>query len=120
MAIVRLRPSRIEDVPVAELSGLAIGGSGSDRDRGQLEAVAVANDGTILVLSENPPLVRTIDSNGDGKQSVELVPGDRGDLADVFDESSSGEGLLVLGDGRLLIPAAPHRVRFGNLCWYRP
>jgi hypothetical protein len=148
-AIVKLRSARIEDVPVAELSGLALvtaGGGPAEllaigdresrlaravltdeplewstvdlgRDGGQFEGVDVAGEGTVLVLCEDPPAVLVLDPAGDGAQRVTLVAGDRGVVRDVFDEaSSSGEGLLPLRDGRLLVAKEkdpPLLVEFG-------
>jgi uncharacterized protein YjiK len=151
---VRLRPSRIEDVPIPELSGLALDGSaggppqllaigdrksllaralltdaplewseldlghaGVARGRAQLEGVAVAGDGTILVLREDPPMVLVLDPAGDRAESTRLLAGERGVVSEVLDESSSsGEGLLPLRDGRLLIAkekSPPLLVEFG-------
>jgi hypothetical protein len=136
---VELRPARIEDVPVPELSGLALltsagttellaisdctsalvraelaqaplewsrldlgdeGGGGG----GQLEGVAVAGDGTILVLREDPPTVSVVDPSGALTDTVVLEAGHGKHLHDVFDDSaSSGEGLVPLRGGRLLV-----------------
>jgi hypothetical protein len=133
---MKLRPARIEDVPVAELSGLALVTTGGGppellaigdresrlarailrdeplewstidlgRDGGQFEGVDVAGEGTVLVLCEDPPAVLVLDRAGDHTERVTLEAGDRGILRDVFDEaSSSGEGLLPLRGGRLLV-----------------
>jgi uncharacterized protein YjiK len=138
---MKLRPERIEDVPVPELSGLALvtrangppqllaigdrrsvlaravltdapldwtvvdlDQHGLTGSRGQLEGVAGAGDGTILVLSEGPPLVWAFDVAGDDAKRIPLVAGRQGVLRDVFaDASSAGEGLLPLRDGRLLV-----------------
>lgn len=138
---MKLRPVRVEDVPVPELSGLALDSSrsgpprllaigdkkssvvaaaltaealvwatfdlarhGIDRKRSQLEAVAIAGDGTVLVLCEDPPVVWRLDPSVGRADRIVLVPGERGALSRVFeDEGSSGEGLLALRDGRLLV-----------------
>ena len=90
---------------------------GPAEDRGQFEGIAVTADGRILVLCENPPLVLVLDPRGDRDESIALVPGDRGVLADVFDEkSSAGEGLLPLRDWHLLVAKEkdpPLLVEFG-------
>ena len=74
-------------------------------------------DGRILVLCEHPPLVLVLDPDSQRAASIALVPGDRGVLADVFDESSSArEGLLVLPDWHLLVAKEkdpPLLVEFG-------
>lgn len=151
---MKLRPTRIEDVPTPELSGLAlarpdagpaqllaIGDKKSRlaravltdeplewaevdlahdgrRDRGQLEGIAVVGGDTILVLCEDPPLVLALDSAGNRVARIKLVAGDHGGLDDLFDEaSSSGEGLVPLRDGRLLIAKEkdpPLLVEFGR------
>jgi uncharacterized protein YjiK len=138
---VKLRPVRVEDVPVPELSGLALDTSGSspprllaigdkkssvvaapltadvlewktfdlarhgvDRKRSQLEAIATAGDGTILVLCEDPPVVWRIDPGAGRADRIPLVAGEKGELSQVFEEASSaGEGLLALRGGRLLV-----------------
>jgi uncharacterized protein YjiK len=136
---VRLEPTRIEDVPVPELSGLALSTDGAGRarvlaigdrnaelahaaltdeplewtvvdlerfglDRSQLEGIAAMDDGRILLLRESPPLVHVLDLDAERAETITLVPGDGGRLGDIFDDaSSSGEGLVPLDDGRLLV-----------------
>jgi uncharacterized protein YjiK len=150
---VKLEPTRIEDVPVPELSGLALAERGAgaaqllaigDRksvlahavltdepldwdpvhlDRyglkgaGQFEGVAVTGDGRILVLCESPPAVLVLDPHEHEATRIKLEPGRRGGLSEIFDEeSSAGEGLLPLHDGRLLVAQEknpPLLVEFG-------
>jgi uncharacterized protein YjiK len=139
---VRLKPTRIEDVPIPELSGLALSGKRllaiGDRktvlahaelsderlgwtvvdleryglDRAQFEGIATAPDGTILVLRESPPRVHTLDLDGDRAETITLAAGD------LFDDSASaGEGLVPLGGGRLLVAKEkdpPLLVEFGR------
>jgi uncharacterized protein YjiK len=138
---MKLRPTRVEDVPVPELSGLALDTSragpprllaigdekssvvaaalaaeplvwatfdlshhGIDARRSQFEAIATAGDGTILVLCEDPPVVWRLDPRAGRAERIVLVPGERGTLSRVFEDgASSGEGLLALRDGRLLV-----------------
>ena len=143
---MRLKPTRIEDVPVPELSGLALSGTRlvaiGDRkavlahavladehlewsvvdldpyglDRAQFEGIAMAADGTILVLREHPPIVHVLDLDGDRADTITLLAGD-GVLDDVFaDSSASCEGLVPLGDRRLLVAKEkrpPLLVEFG-------
>ena len=149
---MRLEPTRIEDVPVPELSGLALSTDGAGRarllaigdrktvlahatltdepldwivvdlerfglDRAQLEGIATTADGRILLLCETPPLVHVLDLETGRAETIALVPADDGELHDVFDESSSsGEGLVPLGDRRLLVAQEkdpPLLVEFG-------
>jgi uncharacterized protein YjiK len=146
---VRLEPTRIEDVPVPELSGLALstGRAGRARllaigdrktvlahaeltdepldwtvvdlerfglDRSQLEGIATTADGSVLVLCESPPVVHVLDLDTERVETISLLPGG---LDDVFDDSaSSGEGLVPLGDRRLLVAQEkkpPLLVEFG-------
>jgi uncharacterized protein YjiK len=151
---VKLEPTRVEDVPVPELSGLAVTGTvggplqllaigdrksvlaratltdepllwnvvdlertGLGHDRPQFEAISATADGTILLLCEDPPVVVALRPDDSQVDRMALFPGDRGLLADVFDKSSSsGEGLLPLSDGRLLVAKEkdpPLLVEFG-------
>jgi uncharacterized protein YjiK len=149
---MKLEPTRIEDVPVPELSGLALAQRGGasrllaigDRKSvlahavltdepldwdpvhlrpyglkgaGQFEGVAVTGDGRILVLCESPPAVLVLDPDEHAATRITLEPGGRGELAEIFDEeSSAGEGLLPLHDGRLLVAqekSPPLLVEFG-------
>jgi hypothetical protein len=152
---MKLQPIRIDDVPIRELSGLALEAARSgprsllaigDRKSvlakavvgdgplswsrldladesdavgkaGQFEAIAATGDGQILVLCEDPPLVRVLGPGGEQAGHVRLMAGDRGVLADIFDDSSSaGEGLVVLQGGRLLMAKEkepPLLVEFG-------
>ncbi len=150
---MKLEPWRIEDVPIPELSGLALAATtdglpqlfaigdrksvlaraaltdeplewalldldraGPSRDR-QFEAITATADGTLLVLCEDPPLVLVLQPDAGRAETITLAPGDRGVLAEIFDESSSsGEGLRPAscrapprrqGEG----PAATRRVR---------
>ena len=136
-----LEPERIEDVPIPELSSLALAGAddgpaqllaigdkrsmlaravltdeplewdvvnlrryGVNKRRGQFEGIAVAGEGRILLLSEDPPLVHVVDIAGDRVERIVLSPGRIPQLDDIFDESSSaGEGLLPLRAGRLIV-----------------
>ena len=138
---MRLEPTRIEDVPVPELSGLAMSGTRllaigdrksvlahaeltDDRlawtvvdleryrlDGAQFEGIATASDGTILVLRESPPRVHALDLDGERADTITLVAGD------MFDESASaGEGLVSLAERRLLVAKEkdpPLLVEFG-------
>jgi uncharacterized protein YjiK len=151
---VKLEPTRVEDVPVPELSGLAVTGTaggapellaigdrksvlaratltdgplhwtvvdlestGLGHDRPQFEAISATADGTILLLCEDPPVVVALRPDDGRADRVALIAGARGLLADVLDESSSsGEGLLPLSDGRLLVAKEkdpPLLVEFG-------
>jgi hypothetical protein len=136
---VELQPARVEDVPVPELSGLALvpGGDGSSellaigdrksllvwatlgdgpldwstvevgqdgRREGQFEGLAVTADGMVLMLREDPPSVLVHDRQGGVIETLILEPGVRDRLSDVLSNaSSSGEGLLALRGGRLLV-----------------
>jgi uncharacterized protein YjiK len=149
---VKLRATRIEDVPIVELSSLALvadeagqlqllaigdkhsrlaratltddpldwtvvelgRGGGGDT---QFEGIAAGGDGTVLVLTEDPPRVTVLGPDGGPAERIKLVAGDRGVERDVFEESASaGEGLLLLTGGRLLIAKEkdpPLLVEFG-------
>jgi uncharacterized protein YjiK len=86
-------------------------------DDAQFEGIATAADGTLLVLREHPPVVHVLDLDGGRAETITLAPGTDGVLEDVFEESSSsGEGLVPLGDRRLLVAkekAPPLLVEFG-------
>ena len=86
-------------------------------DRAQLEGIATTADGRVLLLCETPPLVHVLDLDTEQAETIALVPADDGALDDVFDESSSsGEGLVPLGDRRLLVAQEkdpPLLVEFG-------
>jgi uncharacterized protein YjiK len=148
---MELRPARIEDVPVPELSGLAlVAGSGSpvllaigDRKSvllraaltderlewssldlgadggqgGQFEGVAVTGDGKVLVLREYPPAVSVVGPSGALADTITFEPGAGKHLDDIFDDAtSSGEGLVPLQEGRLLVAQEkrpPLLVEFG-------
>ena len=150
---MKLEPWRIEDVPVPELSGLALAATadglpqlfaigdrksvlaraaltdeplewalldldraGPSRDR-QFEAITATADGTLLVLCEDPPLVLVLQPDAGRAETIALAPGDHGVLAEIFDESSSsGEGLVPLRAGHLLVAKEkdpPLLVEFG-------
>ena len=129
---MRLRPTRIEDVPVPELSGLALAGGDRPRllaigDRKRVLAHATLTDGPLdwsvvdlggYGLEREHGQFEGIATTADGKilvlcedPPVVLVL----DLdtkgvesvalaGDLFEESSSsGEGVTLLADGRLLV-----------------
>lgn len=87
------------DWTVVDLERGDQGGAGA-----QFEGIAAAGDSTLLVLSEDPPLVSVFGPDGGLTERITLVGGDRGAKRDAFgDSSSAGEGLLPLRDRRVLI-----------------
>jgi uncharacterized protein YjiK len=111
----RLARATLSDEPLDwTVVGIGVGGGRADA---QFEGIAVGGDGSVLVLSEDPPLVTVIGPDASIVEQITLVAGDRGVERDVFDRASSaGEGLLPLSDGRLLIAKEkdpPLLVEFG-------
>ena len=86
-------------------------------DRAQLEGIATTADGKILVLCDSPPVVHVLDLDTERAETIALVAAGDGGLDDVFDESSSsGEGLVPLGDRLILVAQEkdpPLLVEFG-------
>ena len=94
-------------------TGVDLGPAGFGEGDAQLEGVAVAGDGTILLLREDPAVVAALDPD-DGYAGTTTLAGDEF----LEPSSSAGEGLLVLRDRRLLVAHEkdpPLLVEFGPL-----
>lgn len=93
------RPTQWEVLDVAGIAGLP-------EDLGQFEAVADAGTGRLLIMGEEPALLVLIDPVEQRNLGWwHLTTAEKPDFARLWDKdpNSRGEGMLLLGDGHVLV-----------------